>query len=75
MRVLCIVPGCSHSRGDRRTSVVTEDMEFICREHWAVVPRHWRRRLRLFEKRGRLDLAERMWSRIKRLAIERAVGI
>ncbi len=70
----CVVPGCPNARGDR-TSVVADGKESICLKHWGAIPRTWRRRLRLFEKRGRMDLASRMWERIKRLAIERAVGL
>jgi hypothetical protein len=75
MRIRCVVPHCACTRGDRKNSPVAPGMEFICRKHWALVPKAWKRRRRLFARRQRRDLEAKMWDRMKRIAIERAVGI
>lgn len=74
-RIRCAVPFCRRTRGDRKGNPVTEGMEWICGEHWVVTSRAWRWRLSLFRRRGRSDLVERMWDRLKRQAIERAMGV
>jgi hypothetical protein len=68
-RMPCVVPFC------RRTAARVEFAEWICGKHWSATSRSWRRRLFLFRRRGRLDLADRMWDRLKRQAIETAAGV
>jgi len=69
-RIACLVPFC------RRTHRNYEGFRaWICGKHWAMTSRTWRRRLSLFRRRGRKDLADRMFSRLARQAIERAAGI
>lgn len=69
-RLPCEVPHC------RRT--VKDEGKFtawICGKHWGATPKTWRRRRALFRRRGRIDLANRMWDRIRARAIELAVGL
>lgn len=68
-RLQCLVPFCTRSTTPKGFD------EWICGTHWAATPAVWRRRYRLFVRRRRLDLAARTWSRLKRAAIERAMGI
>jgi len=76
-RVLCIVPYC------RRTAKrLDAHHEWICGKHWSLVPRAYRRAYarakRRFKVRQTLLLwkcSGMLWSRCKRAAIERAVGI
>lgn len=75
MRLRCIVPFCAHTRGDRKGDPLIPGMEWICSEHWRLTSKAWRRRLFLFKRRHRFDLAARTWQRLKAQAIERAVGL
>lgn len=79
-RVRCAVPGC------HRTHAPFEDgsSEWICGKHWDAIPKTYRRvhyRFRRRFKAGRLSSNsirlwnERIWERLKRVAIERAAGI
>ncbi len=70
MRLQCCVPFCRRTTGDPRFSG-----EWLCSKHWPLTSRAWRRRFFLFRRRGRRDLEARMWERLKRQAIERAVGL
>ncbi|KFL31413.1 hypothetical protein JP75_07565 [Devosia riboflavina] len=55
-RLNCSVPGCTRTRGDRKGDVLGPYIEWICADHWKLVPR-WmkaarnraRRRLRRAE--------------------------
>ncbi len=40
-----------------------------------MTSKHWRRRRALFKRRRRPDLEDKMFERLKRQAIERAVGL
>lgn len=75
MRLLCIVPFCPHTRGDRKGDPVREGMEWICGSCWRRTSLTWRRRYALFKRRDRPELAVSMWARLKAQAIERAAGI
>lgn len=90
MRIRCLVPFCRHTRGDRKGDPVRQGMEWICGEHWMPLPKVERRvysraRRRVLarwpEREGDVEYArawhafDRVWSRLKRLAIERALGI
>lgn len=68
-RLRCLVPFC------RRTTRAGRYREWICGAHWRLTSRAWRRRFFLFRRRGRQDLEDRMWLRLKRQAIERAMGL
>ena len=69
-RLVCCVPFCRRTyRNDRGFD------EWICGPHWHQTSRTWRRRFFLFRRRGREDLANRMWASLKTQAIERAAGI
>ena len=65
----CIVPFCT------RTTGANHHEEWICPGHWRLTDSQLRRRFFLFNRRNRPDLAARMWERLKKQAIERAMGI
>jgi hypothetical protein len=70
MRIACCVPFC------RRTYANEEGFsEWVCAKHWTMTSKAWRRRRSLFKRRRRSDLADKMFARLKRQAIERAVGL
>jgi hypothetical protein len=101
-RVLCLVPFCTCTRGDRKGDPLPADLtfyEWICPRHWSALPTMYRRAYRRACRRysasyGAADAArgfpdkaswlkalhdrsaaQRLWRRLKRLAIERAAGI
>lgn len=88
-RVYCLVPHCSHSRGRRpdedvvlQCGLVVVADAWICSEHWRQVPRDVRamhneakRRLRKERTLHSAALANRVWIRCTRAAIERSAGI
>jgi hypothetical protein len=85
-RISCIAPFCNRTRGDRKGHPIISGMEWLCQDHWRLVPRSLKARrakLRRMEKRTsdaarlhRIDVADRvLWERCKRQAIERAAGI
>jgi len=69
-RIACEVPFCRH--GTRRYPAGSR---WVCADHWRLTSKSWRRRLRLFRKRRRYDLAGIMWDRLRDQAIERAGGL
>lgn len=76
MRVRCVVPFC------RRTTARTEVAEWICGDHWQMVDLRARRVYGRHAKQWRRyaphrteATAWRLWSWIKRQAIERSLGI
>ncbi len=82
-RLRCLVPGCNHTRGQRKGEPpIREDEEWICGDHWRLVPRPmraikaraFRRAKRLYSPRA-VKAALRIWRRCAREAIERAVGL
>lgn len=77
-RLHCVVPHCRRTR----KSVRVEFSEWMCGDHWRMLPKlerkvygrrvkQWRR----FEKLHDVKAADRLWSWLKRHAIERALGI
>jgi len=42
IRIYCVVPGCRHTRGDRKGDPVTPTMEWICGDHRRHIPRAMR---------------------------------
>ncbi|WP_336801651.1 hypothetical protein [Kaistia sp. MMO-174] len=82
-RLLCCVPFCRATRGDRKNDPITASMEWICARHWALVPKRLKRRrakLRRLTRRGYDDakaarLDHSVWDQCKRAAIEIAGGI
>lgn len=78
MRLACCVPGC------RRTLQSDgEFTEWICGRHWATTDKDIRKRFFLVRRRAkklgwtplRIDLDKSYWERLKKQAIERAMGI
>lgn len=85
-RLSCCAPFCRRTRGDRKGDPLTPGMEWLCAEHWRLVPiRIKRRRAKLRRmlrratdphRRGRIIYADGiLWNACKREAIERAAGI
>lgn len=87
-RLLCAVPGCRRTRKADPELIVVEGVvidlfeEWICGDHWRVVPHIWRRRNSLVKRRLRnqktaklASLGGKIWARCKRDAIESAVGL
>lgn len=68
IRLCCCVPHCGRT-------IAAPRGQWICARHWRITDRVWRRRFYLFRRRGRPDLAHRMFERLKAQAIERAAGI
>jgi hypothetical protein len=79
-RLACCVPHCRHTL--KRTEKHTVFSEWICGDHWRMVPkikrkaygrrvRQWRR----FKREGDVDACDRLWRRLKSIATERAVGL
>ena len=77
MRIQCCVPHCSRTKSNANNKLV----EWICGQHWSYVPRKKRRvwqRIRREQTKGLpldSDRAARLWTRVKRIAIERGMGI
>jgi hypothetical protein len=80
-RIGCCVPFCRRTRKNELGF-----SEWICGDHWREIPKPYRRtwgRLRRTLRRGyspaEIPALEarryRLWSRVKRAAIERAVGL
>ncbi len=74
-RLTCLVPGCKRTK--QRTG---SGSEWICGKHWPAVPRHMRRRMYRAERRYRKTrnrrwwlIANRMWERCKKRAIDEAL--
>lgn len=82
-RIACLVPGCTHTRGQRKGEApVREDEEWVCGDHWRLVPRQMRAiKARAFRRAKRsytpsnVRAALRIWARCKREAIERSMGL
>lgn len=85
-RLSCCAPFCKRTRGDRKGDPLTPSLEWLCQDHWKLVPARLKRRrakLRRMEKRtgdparlARIDEADRKaWEACKKAAIERAAGI
>jgi len=76
----CLVPGCRCTVA--KSDLDCEDNEAICTRHWRSIPlrerrAYSRRRKIMFEKRdrGSISACWRLWSWLRRMAIEKAMGI
>lgn len=76
MRLRCCVPFC------RRTTARCEHEEWICGDHWRLVPKDQRRvygrhlkRWRRYGNNAYGPAAARIWRRLVSVATERAAGI
>ncbi|KAB0269007.1 hypothetical protein FEZ63_02555 [Microvirga brassicacearum] len=75
-RISCCVPFCRRTRKNDLGF-----LEWICGDHWRGVPKPMRQAYGRVTRRFRRGLGEygsrgdRLWRRVKRAAIERAVGI
>jgi len=80
-RVPYVVPGCARTRGDRKGDRITPGMEWVCHDHWQAIPRPIRSIYSRAKRRAKRlgdhwwPAANRLWSRVKREAIERGIGI
>lgn len=85
-RITCVVPFCRHTRGDRKGAPLTRTTEWLCEDHWKLVPIRLKRRrakLRRIAKRtadparlARIHTADDVaWAACKARAIEGAAGI
>lgn len=82
-RLACLVPGCTHTRGQHRGEPpIRPGEQWVCGEHWRQVPTQMRRiKARAFRKARRAGtqaawrVAQRIWRRCVRAAIERAMGV
>lgn len=70
-RQQCIVPFCKHTR-----KIDAAHSEWICAEHWKLVPRRIKRLKRAAKARNKSPAVQHfIWRMCKRWAIERAGGI
>lgn len=76
LRISCCVPFC------KRTKRKEEGYsEWICQKHWSLVPAGRRRAYRRIRRQLRQRhehwnaRADRIWSRLKKVAIERSMGL
>lgn len=88
-RLACCVPWCRRtiSRASLKTPEGLEISEWICGHHWRGIRKSWRQlyqRLKwkaaqqgitVFERRKFIARAELTWTKLKRMAVERAAGI
>ena len=83
MRICCIVPGCTRTRGLRKGETELQShWEWICGVHWPATSKRLRRvwfrakrRTNRNPSEANLAAEDRLWRRMKRHAIERAMGI
>lgn len=75
-RLKCCVPFC------RRATKRTEFDEWICGDHWRLIPKNRRRVYGRIVKQWRRYRAKnigrrgaRVWRRLRQIAIERAAGL
>ena len=82
-RLRCIVPGCKRSRGQRKGEPPIEGhWQWVCHDHWTASNKQMRRALNRAQRdvwrepcsRNRARAA-RLWRRMTRHVIERAMGI
>lgn len=76
-RLICAVPFCARTRGQRKgDQPIREGEEWICGDHWRLVPRRLKAISSRARRKGRPSAAlGRLWARCKRAAIERAMGV
>lgn len=76
-RLCCVVPFC------KRTTGRAEFREWICGDHWRLIDRDRRRAYGRYARQWRRyyrvaaagAVTARLWGALKRMAIERAVGL
>lgn len=75
-RLACCVPFC------KRTTARAEFLEWICGDHWRLVPlaerKVYGRHVKQWRRYHHADdgaAADRIWERLKRIATEAALGI
>jgi hypothetical protein len=80
MRLRCCVPFCRSTR--KRRPGTHPDAEWICGDHWVLISKRYRRvwgrinkKWRRFGPPDHIATYHRLWSRLKRYAIERAAGL
>lgn len=73
MRVNCVVPFCKRTRGDRKGDPVRPDMEWLCSDHWRLVPVRRRRLYAKAKREKRYGVTGYMWPRLKCQAIDAAM--
>lgn len=79
-RIPCVVPFCRRSKkATLGVTYFTDTPEWICADHWRLVPRAdravYNRARRKAVKDGAWPAVARLWRRMKRIAIEKAGGI
>ena len=83
IRLRCAVPGCNRTRGQRKGEApIREGEEWVCGDHWRLVPKWMRGIIARVRKRYRrsptsenIRSFNRIWQRCKREAIERGLGL
>lgn len=83
IRLSCAVPGCNRTRGQRKGEPpIREGEEWVCGDHWRLVPKMMRhivararKRLRRRDTDANIRSFNRIWARCKREAIERGLGL
>lgn len=76
LRLTCEVPHCGRTRGQRKGEKPIEGWEeWICGDHWRLVPKKMRRALSRARREGGRRRFYRLWYRCRREAIEVALGI
>lgn len=78
-RLQCCVPFCTRSRGDRKGDPIAQYTEWICAAHYALVDKSLKIRRQRLRRRHRGSrrghwLDQLVWKKMKRQAIERAMG-
>lgn len=73
-RTRCVVPFCARTC---KTPPTEQGLvfEWICPVHWPLVPSERKRDYRMAKRRGRKDLARKIWSKIVTLVIDKAAGL
>lgn len=70
-RIRCEVPFCN-----RTTARFQPPMQWICGEHWRLVPKRLRRLKALAKRRGKPEAVQAyLWNKCRQHAIEAAMGI
>lgn len=82
IRLTCLVPGCTHSRGPRKGDepAISPTTQWICGDHWIAIPKALRQERRaavqdLMLRHGSPGRAERAWEACKSAAVEKAAGL
>lgn len=73
-RTRCVVPFCGRTCKTQPTEPGLV-YEWICPDHWKLVPRERKRDYTFAKRRGRDDLARKVWARLVRTVIDKAAGL